>query len=92
MVPEEWQGRAHALQNKSDVQESQVIFRVDGKATAAVYTITGENRETRALRGNRMVLRRRTDTVYAGEVAEGMEFTAEQLRSRFQLIVSSWTS
>lgn len=91
-LPEEWQGRVSALENQSDAQESQVIFKVDGKATAAVYTITGENRENRASRGNRIVLRRRTDTVYAGEVAEGTEFTAEQLRSGFRLIVSSWTS
>lgn len=92
MVPEAWQGSVAVLENQGDAQESQVIFKVGGKATAAVYTITGENRENRALRGSRFVLRRRTDTVYAGEVAEGMEFTADELRRSFRLIVSSWTS
>lgn len=91
-VPEEWLGRVSALENQSDAQESQVIFKVEGKSTAAVYTISGENRENRALRGSRTVLRRRTDTVYAGEVAEGTGFTVDRLRGSFRLIVSSWTS
>ena len=49
--------------------------------------------ENPALRGSRSVLRRRTDIVYAGEVADNdMGFNAEQLRGCFRLIVSSWTS
>ena len=91
-VPEEWRGSVAALENQSDPQESQTTFTVNDKAAAAVYTITGENRENRALRGNRIVLRRRTDTVYAGEVTEGTDLTADRLRDSFRLIVSSWTN
>jgi hypothetical protein len=60
---------------------------------ACVYSITGENRESRALRGERTVLRRRTDIVYAGEVKENSwSYNKEQLRSDFRLIVSSWAN
>ena len=93
LVPEEWLGRVSTMATETGMNESQVIFKVEGKSLAAVYAITGENRESRALRGSRSVLRRRTDIVYAGEVADNdMGFNAEQLRGCFRLIVSSWTS
>ena len=93
VLPEDWTGRVTIMTTETDVNESQVIFKVEGKKVAAVYAITGENRENRALRGSRTVLRRQTDIVYAGEVAENdIGFGTEQLRSCFRLIVSSWTS
>lgn len=93
LVPEAWVGRVSTLAMESGLNESQVTFRVDDKIVASVYAITGENRENRALRGDRTVLRRRTDIVYAGEVQENsLEFDKEQLRSSFRLIVSSWAS
>ena len=93
LVPEAWVGRVFTLAMESGLNESQVTFRVDDKIVASVYAITGENRENRALRGDRTVLRRRTDIVYAGEVQENsLEFDKEQLRSSFRLIVSSWAS
>ena len=58
---------------------------------AAVYAITGENRESRALQGNRTVLCRQTDVVYAGEVMENvLGYDNERLRGDFHLIVTSW--
>ena len=93
MVPEDWVGRVATSVMETNLNESQVTFRVDGKTVASVYAITGENRENRALRGERTVLRRRTDIVYAGEVKENtLNFDKEQLRSSFRLIVSSWAS
>lgn len=90
-VPEAWVGRLITRPNDMVLNESQVALQVDGKTVAAVYTIIGENRESRAIRGERTVLRRRTDVVYAGEVMDNeVGFDAEQLRSCFRLIVSSW--
>ena len=93
MLPENWVGHATAEAVDRGLKESEVLLQLDEAPMAAIYTITGENRESRAVRGNRMVLRRQTDIVYAGEVLEGAgDFTADDLRSCFRLIVASWTN
>ena len=93
VVPEAWVDRVSATEEDSVFSESKVVLQVDGETVACVYAITGENRESRALRGERTVLRRRTDIVYAGEVKENaLGFDKEQLRGCFRLIVSSWAN
>jgi len=94
-VPEEWQGKVTTLAVDSTINEAQVQFRVDGEPVLALYAITGENRETRALRGNRQVLRRQTSVLYAGELLDGAkewEYDDERLVEDFRLIVLSWRS
>ena len=94
-LPDEWLGRVTTVATESALNENQVVLKVDDVPVAALYTISGENRENRASRGNRMVLKRQTGTVYAGELFESsaaLGFTEEQLRSGFHLIVSSWTA
>ncbi len=93
LMPESWMDRISVEEADSGLNEHQVTLQVDGQTVACVYSITGENRENRALRGERTVLRRRTDIVYAGEVKENsLGFDKEQLRSCFRLIVSSWAN
>lgn len=90
MVPEEWVDRL-TTQTDSSAYESKVLLQLDGEDAAAIYAITGENRESRAVRGGRVVLRRQTDIIYAAEMLSGAgEFTADELRGCFKLIVSSW--
>ena len=94
-IPEDWVGSVSASSSESGLSESQVLLQVDGQPVTALYAISGENRENRALRGNRTVLRRQTAIVYAGELLEGsaaLEFDEDALRENFRLIVSSWTS
>ena len=91
LVPETWVKDLTALNVDAGLTENQVLLQHQGETVAAVYTLTGENRESRAVRGNRAVLRRQTDTVYAGEVMSAAgAFTVDELRSCFRLIVSSW--
>ena len=94
-LPQDWAGRMTTSATESALNESQVVLKLDDEPVAALYTISGENRENRALRGNRMVLRRQTGIVYAGELLAGSAawgFDEEMLRSGFHLIVSSWTA
>lgn len=94
ILPAAWKGPITATVTQSIPDENQVVLFADGEPMAALYTITGENRENRAMRGNRVVLRRQTDVVYAGELLSGSkatDFDESDLRSCFQLIVSSWT-
>ena len=46
----------------------QWILFVDGIPTLAIYTLTGENREARAVTGERFLVRRQTGVVYAAEL------------------------
>ena len=75
--------------------EVQTVLLVDGQEAAGVYILTGENRENRALRGNRIVLKRQIGTVYAGELlsgAESLALTESDLRQNFKLIINEWTT
>ena len=75
--------------------ESQMTLRINGDAVLSIYTITGENRESRSRMDHRLVLRRQAATVYAGEVCElapyyGMD--EDLLRRSFSLILGSWNN
>lgn len=94
-IPEEWEGKVTTAAVDSIINEAQVQFRVENEPVLALYAITGENRETRAQRGNRMALRRKNSVVYAGELLDGAttwKYNNEQLVKDFRLIVLSWRS
>ena len=65
----------------------------NGDPVLSIYTITGENRETRGRMGARIVLRRQTATVYAAELYDAGVYygmNEELLRKSFSLITGSW--
>lgn len=73
--------------------ENCAEFFLHSKPIAAIYSITCENRESRAEMGDRFIVMRLPDTVFAGEVydepfAGGQEIQA--LRDGFSLIVNTW--
>jgi len=75
--------------------ENQMTLHINGDAVLTIYTITGENRDSRSRIGSRIVLRRQTATVYAGEVYEiapyyGMD--EDLLRRSFRLILPAWNN
>lgn len=94
ILPEKWQGRVTVTNAESGVNELQTTLLLDGREVGIIYTLTGENRENRAMRGNRQVIKRQTGTTYAGEVlpgGEGYGLTDELLRQNFRLIDREWT-
>ena len=75
--------------------ENQMTLRINGDSVLPINTITGENRDSRSRMGRRLVLRRQTTTVYAGEVFEiapyyGMD--EDLLRRSFSLIQGTWNN
>ena len=61
-----------------------------------IYTLTGSDRESQAMRDGRTILRRQPTTVYA--VRYGPEYdhwryaiAAEDLAERFNVIVAQWS-
>lgn len=92
-IPETWEGHLTTSVTESGLNENRVVMQLDGDPVLAIYTITGENRENKALRGNRVVLKRQMVTIYAGELLEGAAtwgVDEEFLRNEFNLIVKSW--
>ena len=91
ILPEDWTGDVTALTSDAGIGETQVTLSVQGEKALSICALTGENRERRALRGNRVVLKRRTGTIYAAEtLSEIYSLDEEALRHNFNLIVHSW--
>ena len=68
-------------------------FSVD--FNCSLYTITGENRENRGRMGKRVLLRRQTATIYAGELNDAAAYYGmdeDLLRRSFSLIVGTWSN
>lgn len=91
ILPEDWVGDVTALTTDAGIGETQVTLSVQGEKALNICTLTGENRERRALRGNRVVLKRRTGTIYAAEtLSDTYTLDEETLRQNFDLIVRTW--
>ena len=102
LIPEEWNGRFAVVQDNTSTTEHATKFysfsggRVD-KLLFTVYTLTGDNRETQATKGERMILRRQFSAVYAMELGPGYEgwryaLAQEDLMARFNAIVTQWST
>ncbi len=94
-IPKEWGEEITTTTVESGFNENQVIIQLNGEPVLAIYSITGENRENRATRGNRIVIKRQVANIYAGELLEGSDqwgLDADMLRSHFNLIMESWTN
>ena len=92
-LPQRWWDRVATLAQETVSGENQVMFYVDGVPTMAIYTLTGENRETRATMGERFLIRRQTGIVYAAELLEGADaygMNVELLRSSFSMTENEW--
>ncbi len=95
IVPEEWTDKIQVTNAEHGNYEIQTTLLVDDTQVGAIYTLTGENRENRAQRGNRIVLKRQIGTIYAAEAyAAGADFglTEDLLRQNFRLIANQWTN
>ena len=75
--------------------ESQVVLLSNGQPVAALYALTGDNREKRAMMGSRMALKRQNGVTYAGELLAGADYCGldeESLRLGFNLVVAEWAA
>ena len=91
----DWHDRVTMSADDTGTSGSRVAIYVDGDIVAALYTISGENQESWAVRGNRFVLKRQTAVTYAGEVfsdSEVYDMNESNLRKNFNLIMDTWTT
>jgi len=99
-LKERWDG-AITLRRTVSAEENSVTFLLLGEEGEripflSIHAITGEAREVRAARGERFVLARQIETVYAAEFHEGNALVPDamdeqELRDSFSLLVSDWT-
>lgn len=101
VLPKIWNGKIAATRGASGLDEMAVTFSIMQGSNLTdflrIYTITGENRETKAISGNRFVLVRQSGTIYAAEFLAADQnwkygISADRLRSMFGLITTEWQS
>ena len=93
VLPDSWWDRVTASEQETMAGEHQVILSVDNYPVMAIYTLTGENRESRANLTGRFLIRRQTGVIYAAELLEGAELYAMDqalLRNSFNMTVNEW--
>lgn len=93
VLPQHWWDRVTASVQETVPGENQVILTVDGWPTVAIYTLTGESRESRATMGERFLIRRQTGVVYAAELLEGADMYGMDIsavRSSFHMSENEW--
>ena len=94
-IPESWWDWSVETATTSISNENQFSLAINGDPVLNLYTITGENRENRGRMGKRVLLRRQTATIYAGELNDAAAYYGmdeDLLRRSFSLIVGSWSN
>jgi len=98
-LPDAWKGKLLVTRSQSGMDEISVTFALQensGKAQdfLRIYTITGESPEYK-IRGNRFLLSRQAETVFAAEILgddqeQAGGLTKDDLRASFHLITTEW--
>lgn len=94
-IPESWWDWNLTTATTSITNENQFSLQINGDPVFSIYTITGENRDNRGRIGKRIVLRRQTATVYAGELYDAANYYGmdeDMFRRGFNLIVGTWSN
>ena len=99
---EEWRDQILVSRNLSQDEASVTFFIAGGRGQMPepflrITSITGANRENRAVRGGRFNLSRQQETFYAAELLEANNtwaygVTEDQVREAFSLIAAEWST
>lgn len=93
-MPESWRGMVTVESAETVAGENQVTLYIAGTPVLSLYTITNENRESRAEMGERFLLWRQTGTIYAAELyADSARFglNVESVKESFHMTINTWT-
>lgn len=101
-LPESWIGKI-AITRTSGLDETTVTFSILRNGTLPpedflkISTFTGYSRQSKAMRGSRIVLGRRAESIFTAELLEANSswdygFTEDETRAAFRLITSEWVS
>lgn len=102
-MPETWDDQIYVTRATAQDETAVTFYMWDSGGQRAqpflrISTITGANREIKAVRGNQFLLsRRQPETIYTAELLEGNDgwaygITADEVRAAFSLIIPEWTA
>ena len=100
-LPAGWVEEIIVSRTQTAADEMTVTFsrrdggKEDSEDLLRIYTITGDSRDIKASRGDRFVLGRKAETIYAAELLDADRewsrgITEDDLRGRFNLITTEW--
>ena len=102
LIPEAWDGHFTVVQNNTGTTEHATTFyslsgRSADKVLLTVYTLTGDNRDTQAVKDGRTVVLRQSGAVYAIEFGPNYanwRYTVDvsELIARFNVITAPWST
>lgn len=93
-LPNTWWGRVSS-DYFADSRETQVSIKLDDMPVLSLFSIGGEGRENRAVMGNRFVVKRLTDRIFAAELYDAGSrngMNEDLLRHSIFLSEESWTA
>lgn len=101
VMPSAWKGKILITRTQTSSDEACVTLshrespNAEPQDFLCIYTMSGDNREVKAVRGNRFILSRQAETVYAAELLDGNAgweygMTEDRLRASFHLITTEW--
>lgn len=97
-LPEDWNDRIY-VNRSAGADEAVVTFFIlrDGKTEPflRIAAITGSSRELKAVRGDRFLLARQSETIYTAELLDANDswkygITADEVREAFSTILPEW--
>ena len=102
LIPEGWDRRFAVRQKNTGTTEHETVFyainnREMGEPLLTIYTLTGSNRDAQAATGDRIVLRRQSNVVYAIRYEEAYDdwryaVSQAELAQRFNAILTQWST
>ncbi|SMC48258.1 FG-GAP repeat domain-containing protein [Papillibacter cinnamivorans] len=101
VLPDGWEDRITVSRRDTVTGERAIIFSIWTDENTkpveflAIYTLTGDNREARSQIGNRFILKKQVEAIYAAEFLAGNNnwsyaISQDELISRFNLIKKEW--
>jgi hypothetical protein len=99
VIPNEWTDVITVRRQDVLSGERTIIFSYIGSGLdrqvdfLEIYTLSGDNRDERATSGNRFVLARDDETIYAAEILRDnirLNVSEELIRENFSILYSEW--
>lgn len=99
-LPEEWSDKVYVSRSLTP-DEAVVTFSIwdyeEVEPFLRIAAITGSSREMKAVRGERFLLARQSETIYTAELLEANEtwehgMAADEVRAAFNPIMPEWTA
>ncbi len=100
-IPEQWEGNISVSRTDSSEGKALTFYRYNGEdspqALFTIYSLTGDDRQQLAEKGDRFVLYNKGEVIYCAEIAPGADswsamITMEEIIAGFKPIRTEWNT